>query len=93
MDKRSHWPFSVKNFPPSFHLPKQFEIEPVVMKIIYEDRFKGILGVDPIAHLKKFEKRCDTLKIKNLSNEIIKVKVFPYSLAGRAMDWVLNWPL
>jgi hypothetical protein len=32
------------------------------MKIIYEDRFKGILGVDPIAHLKKFEKDVILLK-------------------------------
>jgi hypothetical protein len=63
------------------------------MKTNYEDRFKRIPGDDPIAHLKFFEKRCDTLKINNVSNGIIKVKIFPYSLVGRAMDWVLNKPL
>jgi hypothetical protein len=80
MDKRSHWPFSVKNFPPSFDIPKPFEIEPAVMKTIYEDRFKGIPGDDHIVHLKKFEKRCDTLKINNVSNKITKVKIFTYLL-------------
>ena len=61
------------------------------MKSIYENRFKGGSGDDP--HLKKFEKICETLKLSNVSSIIIKVKMFPYSLAGRAMDWVLNWPL
>ena len=41
-----HWPFSVKNFPPSFNLPKPFEIDPAIMKSIYEDRFKGGPGDD-----------------------------------------------
>jgi hypothetical protein len=43
--------FIVKNFPPSFKLPKPFEIDPVVMKQIYENSSKGIPGDDPIAHL------------------------------------------
>jgi hypothetical protein len=60
------------------------------MKLIYKDRFKGGPGDDPMAHLKKFEKRCETLKLSNVSNNIIEVKMFPYSLVGRAMDWVLN---
>jgi hypothetical protein len=60
--KRSHWPFSVKKFPPSFDMPKLFEIEPVIMKAIYEERFKGNPSNNPIAQLKRFEKRCNSLK-------------------------------
>jgi hypothetical protein len=52
MDKRSHWPFSVKNFPPSFNMPKSFEIDPTIMKKNYEERFKGDPSDDPIAYLK-----------------------------------------
>jgi hypothetical protein len=55
IDKRSHRPFSVNNFPPSFNVPKSFEIDPAIMKLIYEKRFKGDPGDDLIAHLKKFE--------------------------------------
>jgi hypothetical protein len=29
---------------------------------------------------------CDT------NNNIVKVKLFPYSLGGKALDWVLKWP-
>ena len=28
----------------------------------------------------------------NKNNGIIKVNLFPYSLAGEALDWILNWP-
>jgi hypothetical protein len=70
-------------------MPKPFDIDPVVIKSIYEERYKG----NPIAYLQKFEKRCDSLKINKVSNERIKVKMFPYSLAARILDWFLNWPL
>jgi hypothetical protein len=38
-------------------MPKSFEIDPAIMKLIYEKRFKGDPGDDLIAHLKKFENK------------------------------------
>jgi hypothetical protein len=93
MDKRSHWPFSVKKFPPLFDKPIPFEIKSVIMKVIYGERFEGKPGEDPIAHLKKFEKRCELIRLDNVSCEIIKVKMFPYSLDEKALDWFLDFPL
>jgi hypothetical protein len=49
MDKRSHWPFSIKKFPPSFDMPKPFEIDPVIIEVIYEERYKGNPGDKGIA--------------------------------------------
>jgi hypothetical protein len=37
--------------PPSFDMPKPFEIDPAIMKSIYEERYKGNPGDDLIAHL------------------------------------------
>jgi hypothetical protein len=34
-----------------------------------------------------------SLKIKNVSDERIKVKMFHYSFAARSLDWFLNWPI
>jgi hypothetical protein len=93
MDEKSHWPFSVKKFPPTFEMPKLFEIDPAIVKTIYEDRCKGNPCDCPITHLEKFEKRCESIKIDNFSNERIKVKMFPYSLCARSLDWFLNWSL
>jgi hypothetical protein len=93
MDKRSHWPFSVKIFPPSFDRPTPFEIKIVIMKVIYGERFEGKPGEDPIAHLKKFEKRCELIRLDNVSCEMIKVKMFPYSFGEKALNWFLDFPL
>jgi hypothetical protein len=40
--------------------------------------------------LEKFEKKCTSINIDNVSNKRIKVKIFPYSLAARSLDWFLN---
>jgi hypothetical protein len=74
-------------------MPKPIEIDPVIMKAIYEERFKGDPSEDPIAHLKRFEKRCDFIKLDNVSNERIKIKTFPYSLAERSLYCSLDFPL
>jgi hypothetical protein len=80
MDKRLHWPLSVKNFPASFNLPKPFEIDPAIMKLIYDDRFKAGPLDDPMTHLKKFEKRCETLKISNAINNMSPSDEEPHAL-------------
>jgi hypothetical protein len=77
MDKRSYWPFSIKKIPPSFDMPKPFEIDPVMMKAIYGERFKGNLGDDPIANLKKFKKDVILLRLTLLATKELKLK---YSL-------------
>jgi hypothetical protein len=74
-------------------MPKPFENEHVIMKVIYGERFEGRPGEDPIAHLKKFEKRCELVRLDNVICEMIKVKMFPYSLGEKALDWFLNFPL
>ena len=40
MEKRTFWPFSVKNFPPDMNVPiEETEIDPKIMKSFYEYRF------------------------------------------------------
>jgi hypothetical protein len=62
MDNRSHCFSSVKFFPPSFDMPKPFKIDLVIMKAIYEERFKGNPSDDPIAHLIFFKRDVIALK-------------------------------
>jgi hypothetical protein len=59
--------------------------------IFYEDRFSGKSKEDPMTHLNEFKATCKTLKMSNANNNLIKVKLFPYSRAGKALDWVLKW--
>ena len=42
MEKRTFWPFSVKNFPQDMNIPvEEFEIDHNITKVIYERRFYG----------------------------------------------------
>jgi len=93
MEKRTFWPFSVKNFPQDRNFPvKEFEIDPNVTKLIFENRFSGKPKEDALQHLSKFNERCKELNLIHANANVIKVKLFPYSLAGKALDWILKWP-
>ena len=93
MEKRAYCPFSVKNFPKESEIPfEPFEIDPAATKAIYENCFYGKPNENPMQHLRTFNERCKDLNMSNKNNSIIKVKKFPYSLAGKALDWILKWP-
>ena len=50
--------------------------------------FHGFSGEDPHKHLKEFHVVCSTMKPKDVSDEQIKLRAFPFSLADRAKDWL-----
>ena len=77
---------------PPGSLLELFEVDPELMKLIFNDRFKGRDDEDPIMHLRKFDDRCNTLKMSNVSLNIFKAKLFPFSLDGEASNWMLTWP-
>jgi hypothetical protein len=41
-------------------------------------------------HLNGFCEICDMQKFKNVENDIVKMKLFPFSLTGKAKDWLLS---
>jgi hypothetical protein len=43
-------------------------------------------------HLHDFCEICDMQKFKNVKNDIVKRKLFPFSLRGKAKDWLLSLP-
>jgi hypothetical protein len=93
MEQRTYWPFSVRNFPQELNIPvEKLEVDPSVIKMIYESRFYGKPKEDPLFHLKKFDERCKTLNLNHANINTTKVKLFPYSLGGKALDWILRWP-
>jgi hypothetical protein len=57
-------------------MPKPFEINLIIIKAIYEERYKGNLGDDPIAHLKKFEKDVILLRLIMLATRELKLRCF-----------------
>ncbi|KAK8676474.1 hypothetical protein V6N13_142048 [Hibiscus sabdariffa] len=43
-------------------------------------------------HLKSFLEICNSFKIQGVSNDVLKLKLFPYSLRDKAKDWLNNLP-
>ena len=49
--------------------------------------FSGEIHEDPYEHLQKFEELCSGLVILGMTQEILRWKLFPFSLIQRAEQW------
>jgi hypothetical protein len=57
-----------------------------------KEQFSGASIDDAAAHLNNFVELCEMQKYKDLEDDIIKLKLFPFSLRGKAKDWLLSLP-
>ena len=66
-----------------------FEIKPVIIQVIQTSvQFTGILNDDPNAHIVNFFKFCDTFKQNGVSNNAIRLRLFPFSLRDKTKEWL-----
>ena len=42
---------------------------------------------DAIAHLQNFLELCETIVIRGVAADVIKLRLFPFSLLGKAKQW------
>ena len=49
--------------------------------------FCGNANDDTSAHLQQFFELCNTFVIKGVSQDAIRLRLFPFSLLGRAKQW------
>ena len=57
-----------------------------------KEQFSGVNTDDVAAHSNNFVELCDMQKYKEVEGDIIKLKLFPFFLRGRAKDWLLSLP-
>ena len=43
-------------------------------------------------HLNTFTEICDMMRIKDVDPDAVKLRLFPFSLRGRAKEWLLSLP-
>ncbi|KAL2235749.1 UNVERIFIED_CONTAM: hypothetical protein Sindi_1307100 [Sesamum indicum] len=54
--------------------------------------FRGLAGEDPHKHLKEFHVVCSGMRPQGISEEQVKLRAFPFSLADQAKDWLYFLP-
>ena len=69
-----------------------YEIKPALLNLVMREQFSGVSTDDAAAHLNNFVELCEMQKYKDVDGDIIKLKLFPFSLRGRAKDWLLSLP-
>ena len=45
---------------------------------------------NPNNHIASFFEKCDTIKMNEVSNDAIRLRLFPFSLKDKAKSWLLN---
>ena len=69
-----------------------YEIKPALLNLVMKEQFSGVSTDDAAAHLNNFVELCEMQKYKDVDGDIIKLKLFPFSLRGRAKEWLLSLP-
>jgi hypothetical protein len=69
-----------------------YEIKPALLNLVIKEQFSGVSTDDAAAHLNNFVELCEIQKYKDVDRDIIKLKLFPFSLRGRAKYWLLSLP-
>ena len=77
---------------PSATKAESYEIKPALLNLVIKEQFSGARTEDDASHLNNFVELCDMQKYKEVENNIIKLKFFPFSLRGRAKEWLLKMP-
>ncbi|KAK8619607.1 hypothetical protein V6N13_135889 [Hibiscus sabdariffa] len=72
---------------------EHFELKPVMFNMLNTlGQFGGSPAENARQHLKSFLEICNSFKIHGVSNDVLKLKLFPYSLRDKAKEWWNNLP-
>ena len=69
-----------------------FEIKGSPISMVQNNKFNGLPLDDPLDHLDEFDKLCSLTKINGVSEDSFKLRLFPFSLGGKAHIWEKTLP-
>ncbi|KAJ4705116.1 Retrotransposon gag protein [Melia azedarach] len=71
----------------------QFELKPVMFQMLQTvGQFSGMPTEDPHLHLRLFIEVSDSFKLPGVTENALRLKLFPYSLRDRARAWLNSLP-
>ena len=72
---------------PEVQVGENFELKPGVIHMVQTIPFCGLATEDANNHLQQFLEICSTFTIKGATADAIKLRLFPFSLVGKAKQW------
>ncbi|KAG9444861.1 hypothetical protein H6P81_016201 [Aristolochia fimbriata] len=70
-----------------------FDIKPQIISMLQNHyQFSGLVNEDPNEHLERFLDLCATFKYNGVSDDAIRLRLFKFTLAGRAKTWLNTLP-
>ena len=69
-----------------------FELKSVTLQMLQNILFHGLPNENPNMHLTNFLEVCDTIKYNGVTEEALRLRLFPLSLSDRAKHWVTSQP-
>ena len=64
-----------------------FDLKLVLINMVQASQFCGKAHEDASAHLQHFLEICNTFTIKGVTKDAILLRLFPFSLCGKAKQW------
>ena len=64
-----------------------FELCTGLIMMVQANQFSGLSSEDMNTHLQHFLEFCDTIIIKDVASKSIRLRLFPFSLSGKAKQW------
>ena len=68
------------------------EINTALLNLVMKDQFARLPSEDAATHLNSFVDLCDMQKKKDVDNDVVKLKLFPFSLRDCAKAWFSSLP-
>ena len=69
-----------------------FELKIVTLQMLQNIQFHGLLIENPNMHLTNFIEVCDTVKYNGVTEEALRLRLFPLSLGDGATHWLTSQP-
>jgi hypothetical protein len=68
-------------------IEQNFKLKPALINMVQASQFYGKAHEDASAYLQHFLEICNTFTIKDVPRDDILLRLFPFSLLGRAKQW------
>ena len=69
-----------------------FKLKGVTQQMLHNIQFHGLPSENPNAHLTSFIEVRDTVKYNRVTEEALRLRLFPLSLRDRAKHWLTSQP-